>query len=121
MVLLVEDDAAVAEITGRMLEDAGYRFECTRTGREALAIVKDMQIAVNLLIIDLTLPDKPGIEVAWLARQSRPSLPIVFTSGYPRHREVPPGFEGASFLAKPYSLDELVTEVQRLLPSEAKA
>ena len=120
MVLVVEDDAEVAEITARMLEDAGYQSGWTKTDREAIAIVSNMQIAVSLLIIDLTLPDKPGFEVARLARQSRPSPPIVFTSGYPRYREVPPEFEEAPFLAKPYSLDELVAVVQRLLPSETR-
>jgi len=116
MVLVVEDDAMVAEMTCRMAQDAGYRAECTGTGKQALAMVDNPRIAVDLLIIDLTLPDMPGVEVAWLARLRRPSLPVVFTSGYPDYREIPPAFEGAPFLLKPYSPAELRDTLRRVLP-----
>lgn len=116
MVLVVEDDAMVAKMTCRMVQDAGYRSECTGTGKQALALVDNPRIAVDLLIIDLTLPDMPGIEVAWLARFRRPSLPLVFISGYPDYREVPPEFAEAPFLLKPYGLAELTTVLHRLLP-----
>jgi CheY-like chemotaxis protein len=120
MVLVVEDDPMVAEMTSRLLKDAGYQSECIGTGKQALAMVENKAVTVDALLIDLTLPDMPGLEVARQARLKRPSLPVVLTSGYPRYREVPPEFDGAPFLAKPYSLDELVTAVQRLLPSEAR-
>jgi CheY-like chemotaxis protein len=118
MVLVVEDDPMVAEMTSRLLKDAGYQSECIGTGKQALAMVENKAVTVDALLIDLTLPDMPGLEVARQARLKRPSLPVVLTSGYPRYR-IPPEFDGAPFLAKPYSLDELVTAVQRLLPSEA--
>jgi DNA-binding response OmpR family regulator len=116
MVLVVEDDAMVAEMTCRMVQDAGYRSECAGTGKQALALVDNPRIAVDLLIIDLTLPDMPGFEVAWLARISRPSLPLVFMSGYPDYREIPPAFAGAPFLLKPYSPTELRDTLWQLLP-----
>lgn len=105
----------VADMTCRMIQAAGYGCKCASVGRQALAILANPRITVDLLIIDLTLPDMPGDELALHARQQRPEIPLVFISGYPDNREPPPRFPDSPFLSKPYSQDDLASVLQQLL------
>src|SRR5687768_9709622 len=115
LVLVVEDDPGVADITCRMVQAVGYRSECAGNGRDALALIASPRVVVDLLIVDLMLPDMRGVEVARQARQRHPGLPLIFISGYPDAPAIPPEFDGAPFLQKPYERLELAAVLSRLL------
>jgi two-component system cell cycle sensor histidine kinase/response regulator CckA len=117
LVLVVEDEAMVAEITCRMLEDSGYRSECAATGQEAIALLEDGTIRPDLVILDVHLPDMRGTRVAQVVHERQPGTPILFTSAYVHYRLTPPQLGDSTFLAKPYSRDELAAVLHRLLPS----
>jgi len=80
VVLLVEDDVPVRELIGRALTANGFEVVAAATGEEAL----DLESArpVDLLLSDVTLPDRDGFDVAQQIRRRSPHIPVVFMSGY---------------------------------------
>jgi DNA-binding response OmpR family regulator len=112
--LLVEDDADVGETICRILQDAGYHCEWVPTGRRALALVESGALGVDLFLVDVRLPDIPGLELAEQLTQGR-SVPVLFVSAYPEPSgERMPDVHWA-FLPKPFSADQLTDAVRQLL------
>jgi DNA-binding response OmpR family regulator len=116
-VLIVEDDADIAQLLVHYLEKAGFSTEVLSSGREALAA-----IAVrppDLLILDLMLPQVDGLEVCRIARsnQATASIPIIMLTARGEESDRIVGLElGADdYIAKPFSPNELVARVRALL------
>jgi two-component system, cell cycle sensor histidine kinase and response regulator CckA len=109
LVLVVDDEAVVRDVTALLLENAGFRVVAAASGEEALALLeRDGDVEVALL--DAMLPDHDGGEIAAALRRRRPGLPIVVASGYDEEtvtRQVGQ-IPGARFLRKPYASSELV-------------
>jgi CheY-like chemotaxis protein len=116
-VLVIEDEPAVADITCRMVRDAGYPCEWVRTGKEAIALVESGSFPADLFIIDILLPDIMGTEVARQITQYLPTALVIFTSAYPEYRQEPPIVQRGKFLPKPYSPAELAEVLQEFLPA----
>jgi CheY-like chemotaxis protein len=108
-VLLVEDDAAVREVTRRLLGGAGYAVLGVPTAEDALASIAQNQ--TQLVITDIDLPGMSGVDLArQIGAQGR--LPVVFTSGMASD---PSRLDGRPFLPKPYSADDLLRCVRNAL------
>ena len=118
MVLVVEDEPMVAELTCRMVAVLGYRTECAGTGRQALALLDGGAVRPDLLIVDVVLPDMSGVQVAEAAHERQPGTPVLFTSAYPDHQSQPPKLDGSVFLPKPYGQEELAAAITQLIPQE---
>jgi CheY-like chemotaxis protein len=76
-ILLVDDDSAVRALLRFWLEDAGFEVLEAANGGEALADLKK----ADLLLTDIIMPEKEGVELIREARRSRPALPIIAMSG----------------------------------------
>jgi len=113
-VLVVEDEPDVRLVISRMLEEAGFAVVPASSGSEALGQLTD---GIDLAVVDIRLPGLSGPEVAQRAWSARPSLPILFVSGFPEPALADPAAHGLvrHFLAKPFSPDQLVTAVSQLL------
>lgn len=120
-ILVVDDDEKVRRVTARQLEHMGYHVIDMAAGSEALALLKK-GTPVDLLFTDVVMPDDiGGRDLAAEALNLRPSLKILFASGY---------FEGAlthrgeldrnvHFLAKPYRTAQLARKVMQVLSGDA--
>ena len=81
VVLLVDDDSAVREITAGMLDELGYAVVEAGSGGAALETLQGRP-DVDLMLLDFAMPGMNGAEVAREARSRRPQLPIIFVTGY---------------------------------------
>ena len=122
-ILLVEDDPAVRAATRRMLARSGYRILEARDGGEALHVMRADGGLVELVVTDVVMPEKSGLELAGLLRLMRPDVAVLFMSGYAeselaRQVLVAPR---SVFLQKPFTAEELARKVREALGACAEA
>lgn len=107
-VLLVEDDASVAALTGEMLLELGYQVmhvASARQGLQALALQRD---TIGLILSDVMMPGgMDGLSFVRALRKDGVQLPVVLVSGYAEAVRREAGKAGITLLAKPYRLDDL--------------
>jgi two-component system, cell cycle sensor histidine kinase and response regulator CckA len=117
VVLVVEDEPTVRNMTSRALEEYGYRVVAARGAREALALISAGDEKVRLLITDVVMPGMDGPELARRVLALRPELPVLFMSGYTDDEIVRRGLlqVGQPFLQKPFTPETLGREVAELL------
>jgi PAS domain S-box-containing protein len=119
-VLVLEDDDDVRSYSTEILRELGYRVLEAHDGASALRIL-DQQPQVNLLFTDVVLPGgMTGAQVAAQARTVRPSLKVLFTTGYARNAIIHHGRldKGVQLITKPFSFNDLATKVRDILDSE---
>lgn len=109
VVLLVEDEAPVRAFAARALRMRGLTVLEAASGEEALAVLQNAGLAVDILVSDLVLPGLNGPSWVRQALDQRPGLPVIFMSGYASDRpsESQGRVENSVFLAKPFTLAEL--------------
>jgi CheY-like chemotaxis protein len=101
-VLLVEDEPMVSEIAAEALQEQGFEVEAVSTASEALLRLR-MGSPVDILFTDVHLPGgMDGATLARRARELRPDLPVIYTSGRQSLIGQVDPVDGAMFIAKPY-------------------
>jgi two-component system cell cycle sensor histidine kinase/response regulator CckA len=118
VILLVEDDQAVRNMTRRSLEAAGYRVLAANDGREALQVSESASSSpIHLLITDLVMPEMSGRELAESLKARSPGLKVLYISGYSESTAAGRSVERQDlvFLEKPYSPRTLAQKVAELL------
>jgi CheY-like chemotaxis protein len=120
-IVLVEDDERVRAVALRMLQRLGYTVHAFADGPSAIAAVERMTEVPALLITDVVMPAMNGHVLMQRLVALRPSVKVLFTSGYTADVIVRHGVleEGIEFLAKPYSLDQLARRVRDVLDARA--
>lgn len=118
VVLLVEDEAPVRAFASRALKMRGLSVLEAASAEEALEVLEDRAIRVDVFVTDVIMPGMDGPSWVREALKQRPGTPVVFMSGYAPEQfdNAPDGMEGATFLPKPFSLRELTDTVQEKLP-----
>lgn len=116
LILVVEDEPLIRRVTCHFLESAGFRCISAGTAAEAMELL-DGRDDPDLLVLDVRLPDISGPEMALQVRDRHPNLSVLFVSGW---------VDGLSsstleplrwdFLPKPFTGEELVKAVHRMLP-----
>ncbi len=106
-ILIVEDEAITRESLREWLTYSGYRVETAKEGEEALEAIAEQDF--GLVILDLRLPGKDGIEVLREAKEKRPQLKGVIITAYPAVETALEAMkEGAiDYLPKPFDLNQL--------------
>jgi two-component system cell cycle sensor histidine kinase/response regulator CckA len=115
-VLVVDDEEMVRRVASAGLEGAGFTVLSATNGAEAVQAVQS-NIAVSLVILDLTMPVMTGAQAIPLIKSSRPDLPIILSSGYSAdevYRRVS-SLAISGFLQKPYNTVELLSKVRENL------
>jgi CheY-like chemotaxis protein len=111
-VLVVDDEEIVRRFLTRLLEESGYDVRVARDGAEAWRMLEADPTAVDLVITDLRMPIMDGWQLGRRLREHRPSLPVLYVSGYDLEQSAP---TPSSFLRKPFDPEELLRRVQFLL------
>jgi signal transduction histidine kinase/CheY-like chemotaxis protein len=114
-VLVAEDDLTVQQVARRSLEQAGYRVLAAQSGPEALRILES-EPAVDALLTDLVMPGMGGAELSAQARVIRPSLRVLFVSGFADDVTLDGlARTGDPILMKPYTPTDLQKRLGELL------
>src|SRR4051794_35089915 len=111
-ILVVEDEPAIADFVARGLGAEGYAVRCAHDGVEGeRAALED---DVDLMILDLVLPRRPGLEVLRAVRAGKPELPVIVLSARGQVEDRVAGLDmGATdYMTKPFSFDELAARVR---------
>jgi PAS domain S-box-containing protein len=105
-VLLVDDESAVRQVTGQLLEQLGCRVLHAGGGIEALGIFRRQHDEIQLVVLDLTMPELNGYAVLSALRAIDSRCRVILTSGYSLDEGVNPSDEPGvvGFLQKPHSL-----------------
>ena len=111
-ILVVEDEPAIADFVARGLGADGYAVTCVADGVEGerTAVAED----VDLVILDLVLPGRPGLEVLRGIRAAKPELPVIVLSARGEVDDRVAGLDlGATdYMGKPFAFDELAARVR---------
>ncbi|HUS19981.1 MAG TPA: response regulator transcription factor, partial [Terriglobales bacterium] len=116
-VLIVEDEAHLADGLRFNLEAEGHQVEAVGDGEEALERILDEKKSYDAIILDVMLPGKDGFTVAHELRKSGHFVPILMLTAMGRPEDVLKGFEAGAddYLPKPFELKILIARVQALL------
>ncbi len=118
-VLIVEDEAGVRELTRQILSRAGYKVLVASNPGDALALFKQHQDELQLLLTDIVLQNMSGRELAQQIEQRSSKIRVLYMSGYTDDAALNNGIlsAGAQFLQKPFTTDALLRKVQEVLGS----
>jgi nitrogen-specific signal transduction histidine kinase len=115
--LVVEDNDLVRQYVISLLQGLGYRVTSAGSGPEAIHVLQQ-STDIDLLFTDVVMPGGVnGRELAEIARQLRPGIRVLFTSGYTENAIVHHGRldRGVHLLGKPYRRQELAAKVRKVL------
>jgi two-component system, cell cycle sensor histidine kinase and response regulator CckA len=125
-ILVVEDEAPVRQLVQRVLSQAGYQVFTAASGADALALIEQGALQVDLVLTDLIMPGGvSGRDLGQRVRARRPAQRILYMSGYPRD-DASAGPEklrlhsGARTLAKPFTPASLLLSVRECLDTSPK-
>jgi CheY-like chemotaxis protein len=115
VILVVDDDAAIRSLFHKILARAGYRVMEAADGAQALAAMN--QGGIDLVITDLVMPEKEGIETIMEIRKNHPQVKVAAVSGAfgGKYLEIAVSLGAEAALAKPVSEETLLGMVRRLL------
>jgi two-component system, OmpR family, alkaline phosphatase synthesis response regulator PhoP len=116
-ILVVEDEAHLAEGLRFNLEQEGYSVDVESNGEEALKRLLNTKEDFDALVLDVMLPGKDGFSVARALRQARNYIPLLMLTARSRPEDVLQGFESGAddYLPKPFNLAILIARVGSLL------
>ena len=114
-VLLVEDDGDVREFVRDVLRAHGYDVIPAVDGAQALSLIEQHAGPIHLVVTDVIMPRMMGSEVAARITALRPSIKVLYISGYPGDAIVKQGVPEQAFVQKPFSVATLARRVRALL------
>lgn len=116
--LVIDDEPAILTLTRRVFDSTDLAFFGADTGAEGIAIFEASADSIDVVLLDMSLPDMEGGDVFEALRARGETVPILLTSGYPAETfEHLLGLPGVRFIKKPFMPTELIDEVNEVLVS----
>jgi len=121
IVLVVDDEPAVLDVARDILETSGYQVLSAASGEEALALAREQQGPIHVLLTDLAMPGMNGRQLADRLSRLRPETRVMFMSALSREMIVDYGVpEGSPFVIKPFTIARLTEKVAQVLAQPAR-
>src|SRR5271155_600847 len=110
-ILIIDDEAAIRESLETLLSLEGYMVGLAGSGEEGLERIE--QNAYDLVLLDLALPGKNGLEILQLIRESQPALPVIMITAYGKVDNIVDAMRlGAqNFVQKPWDNEKLLADI----------
>ncbi|MBW1718703.1 MAG: response regulator [Deltaproteobacteria bacterium] len=116
-ILLVDDEESVREVSQELLETIGYNILTAKDGKEALEVYKKYRDTIDLVLLDMVMPNMGGSKVYDRLKEMNPGVKVLLSSGYSINGEateiVARGCNG--FIQKPFSFKDLSQEIKKIL------
>jgi two-component system cell cycle sensor histidine kinase/response regulator CckA len=121
-ILVVDDERMSRRVAYRILSEEGYRVLEAESAPEALDVLSQARGRVDLLVVDVVMPDCDGVELARIVLEEWPDQRILYMSAHPAEVLMQHGLESLDvpFLAKPYTRDEALAKVHQALERRHK-
>jgi len=116
-ILLVDDEEAVLEVGEKLLKVMGYHVLMAREGREAIDVYKKHRETVDLVLLDIIMPNMKGGEVFDCLKEINPDIKVLLSSGYSIDGEASKILErgGKGFIQKPFEMERLSETIRAML------
>ena len=118
-ILLVDDEEMIIEVGQEILQEMGYKVFLARTGREAVEVYKDNRQEIDMVILDMIMPDMGGGEAYDKMKEIHPGVKVLLSSGYSVEGQASEilarGCNG--FIQKPFSAKQLSQTIRQILES----
>ncbi|MGD9489852.1 MAG: PAS domain S-box protein [Calditrichaceae bacterium] len=117
-VLVVEDEDAVRTLVGETLRTYGYNVIEAADGTDGLAITREHQGDIDLILTDIVMPKMYGTEMARKIKTDRPGITVIYMSGHrdlDNHEDGNRMAENSNFIQKPFSPSELARFIKKIL------
>jgi CheY-like chemotaxis protein len=117
IILLIDDEEIIRMTSGEILSELGYEVLSAASGDEGMAILKERASSISLIILDMSMPGKSGLEIYREIKSFLPSMKVLLTSGYKEEEKVEQMLEEANdgFIQKPYTIDELNNKLSAMI------
>jgi len=112
-ILVADDEMAIRLLYSEELKEEGYEVYLAANGREALEIVD--KIPLDLVILDIKMPEMDGIEALRQIKERRPGLPVLLSTAYGEYRQDFATWASDEYLVKSSDLEDLKSVVKRYL------
>jgi len=122
-VLIVDDEETILEVTRDLIGSLGYQVMTAKNGREAFKIYMAEKDRIDLVILDMIMPEMGGRETLKKLKEANPDVKVILSSGYSMNGQAASLMkEGCrAFVQKPYSLRDLSRKVKEVLDGEIAA
>lgn len=121
VVLLVEDESIVREITGEVLSHAGYHVLESSNAKQALQIASAHPGKIDVLLTDIVMPEMNGADLAHRMLNHRPGLVTIFMSGYAEQDLLrKTKLTSAIHIQKPFTVNALLSRLSEALNAVAE-
>jgi PAS domain S-box-containing protein len=121
-ILIVDDEPIVRQMATQVLKDSGYQIISAESGKQAMAHLDDLRGRIDLVFLDMIMPEMDGEATFKALRRMDPELPILLTSGFVQEekseRLINAGALGLVY--KPYKSEVLLRRIRRALDSVGK-
>src|SRR5579864_4970804 len=117
-ILLVEDEEGLRALNARGLASRGYTVLQASNGVEAMEVLEKVEGKIDLVVSDVVMPEMDGPTLLRELRKRSPDLKIIFVSGYAEdafQKHLPADGQQFDFLAKPFTLKQLVAKVKETM------
>ena len=118
IILIVDDERPIRDSLAGLLADEGYATQCAADGEEGLKALRGGQgAAPDLVLLDIAMPGRNGVDILEEVRRARPELPVVMMSGHATIETAVRATQlGAyDFIEKPLSVEKLLLTIQHAL------
>ena len=115
IILIVDDEVALRETLGRILEDDGYGVMSAANGEQALEILRDH--SVDLILADMRMPGMSGLDLLKKIREIHSTLGVIILTGYGEIESYIEAmhFGALEYVSKPFKVNELKFIVNKIL------